>query len=130
MLLVLPASVLGPVRSGQDGKAKRVLFEGKFGVTVCDAGVFAGIVPVLLELAGWRAPTSRAQCRQKYRVIMTSSLPVDRVHSDSARSVRLAAITPVAMGVTTVACTNYCHPDESTGSGTAFKWLRQILKGA
>ena len=49
MLLVLPASVLGPVRSGQDGKAKRVLFEGKFGVTVCDAGVFAGIVPVLLE---------------------------------------------------------------------------------
>ena len=53
---------------------------------------------------------------------MTSSLFVARVHSDSARTVRLAAITSVAMGGTTVACTKYCHPDDSAGSGTAFEW--------
>ena len=53
---------------------------------------------------------------------MTSSLLVARVHSDSARTVRLAAITSVAMGGTTVACTKYCHPDDSAGSGTAFEW--------
>ena len=61
MLPLLPVSVLGPVLSGLDGKAKRVFSDGKFGCTLSDAGVFAGIVLVLLELAGWRAPTSRAQ---------------------------------------------------------------------